>query len=163
MASPIEESLLRALLDGVPCDTSLKFDGVEYATQAGPSRWLILERDVKILTYRADFMVTVVGLPDYRLVVECDGHDFHDRTKHQAAYDRARDRELMRHCALSIRFTGSEIHHSPERCASEVFGCLEFLHHIDGNLSRASRNAVDDGVALAQSWLEQTAPNQEEH
>jgi very-short-patch-repair endonuclease len=78
-----------------------------------------LNFQVALLTYVADFVLTANG--GLRLVVECDGHDFHDRTKQQAAYDRARDRELLAIGIRTIRFTGSEIHHSAERCAQETW------------------------------------------
>ena len=53
----------------------------------------------------------------YRLAVECDGHDFHERTKEQAARDRSRDRELQDAGVTIYRFTGSEIHNDPIGCA----------------------------------------------
>ena len=45
------------------------------------------------------------------IAVECDGHEFHEKTKQQAARDKARDRD---------RFTGSEIWKDPGACADEV-------------------------------------------
>lgn len=57
--------------------------------------------------------------------VECDGHDFHERTKEQAARDRSRDRAIQTAGIPVLRFTGSEIHRDPTICACEVF---QFLH-----------------------------------
>ena len=56
------------------------------------------------------------------LVVECDGHSYHDRTKEQAARDRQRDRALKLAGYEVVRFAGSEILEDPEGCALEVFG-----------------------------------------
>tara|TARA_R110000824_G_scaffold400794_1_gene609362 strand:+ start:716 stop:1204 length:489 start_codon:yes stop_codon:yes gene_type:complete len=57
--------------------------------------------------YRVDF-----GLMSTRgnFVIECDGHDFHERTKKQAARDRSRDRWMTAAGYTVFRFTGSEIH-----------------------------------------------------
>lgn len=58
----------------------------------------------------------------FRLAVECDGHDFHERTKEQAARDRARDRRLQEAGYTVMRFTGSEIYRDPVKCVLEVMG-----------------------------------------
>lgn len=55
-----------------------------------------------------------------RLVVECDGHNFHERTKEQAAKDRARDRWLTSKDYDVFRFTGSELWRNPMACAEQV-------------------------------------------
>jgi len=57
--------------------------------------------------------------------IECDGHDFHERTKEQAAADKQRERRLVRAGLTIIRFSGSEIFQQPEHCAREVFYTLE--------------------------------------
>ena len=54
------------------------------------------------------------------LVIECDGHDFHERTKEQAAKDRSRDRALQQLGCTVFRFTGSELYRDPFRKAMEV-------------------------------------------
>lgn len=55
-----------------------------------------------------------------KLIVECDGHDFHERTKEQAKRDRSRDRRALLHGIEVMRFTGSEIWNDPWGCAGEV-------------------------------------------
>ncbi|MGH2964229.1 MAG: DUF559 domain-containing protein [Solirubrobacterales bacterium] len=42
-------------------------------------------------------------------MVECDGHDFHERTPHQARRDRERDRKLQAEGFLVFRYPGTEI------------------------------------------------------
>lgn len=54
------------------------------------------------------------------IIIECDGHDFHERTKEQAKKDRSRDRRLQSKGYKVMRFTGSEIWASPVKCADEV-------------------------------------------
>lgn len=55
-----------------------------------------------------------------QFVIECDGHDFHDRTKEQAAKDRRRDRYFAMEGISVIRYTGSEITQDPCWCAKEI-------------------------------------------
>jgi very-short-patch-repair endonuclease len=78
--------------------------------------------------YTADF--AIVGSFG-RVVVECDGHDFHERTKEQAAHDRQRDRWMQSQGWTVMRFTGSEIFKSPRRCAIEVIACIDRLVEAD--------------------------------
>jgi hypothetical protein len=58
------------------------------------------------------------------IAVECDGHDYHERTKEQAKRDRSRDRRLSMLGFRVARFTGSEIYRNPSRCAEEVTGLV---------------------------------------
>lgn len=108
-----------------------------------------MSREVRILSYRVDILLVVRPVTGnaVRLAVECDGHDFHDRTKQQAAYDRARDRELLMHSVSTIRFTGSEIVHSPERCAGDVWDVVGKLEaNSQGRRATSGgRGSVDNG------------------
>lgn len=96
-----------------------------------PESWhLMVCRQATEATYRVDLLIRLwqgsakTGAQAV-LAVECDGHNSHERTKQQAAYDRARDRELLIHRGLiTVRFTGSEIHHAAERCAKEALDAL---------------------------------------
>ena len=68
-----------------------------------------------------DFAVLGDG---FKIDVECDGHEFHERTKEQAARDRSRDRELTLNGWTVLRFTGSEVHKSAAMCAEQVFEAI---------------------------------------
>jgi hypothetical protein len=79
-------------------------------------------------SYRADFLVTV---EDWnwekgeheeliRLVIEVDGHDYHERTKEQAEYDKVRDRSMTSEGYTILRFTGREVYRDATTVASEV-------------------------------------------
>lgn len=59
------------------------------------------------------------------LAIECDGHEFHEKTKKQAAHDKARDRFLTGLHIPVMRFTGSEIWREPLGCAQEVISYYE--------------------------------------
>jgi hypothetical protein len=69
--------------------------------------------------------------PDLKVVVECDGHEFHERTKEQARADKSRDRELTAMGYTVLHFTGSEIHADPWKCAREVYRVLIGYEHDD--------------------------------
>ena len=65
------------------------------------------------------------------VVVEVDGHEFHERTKQQAQRDKSRDRALTAAGYTVVRFTGSEVWRNPVSCAEEVLRLYEAK--LDGN------------------------------
>lgn len=72
-------------------------------------------------TYRVDFLMCALrGSRNIQYVIECDGHDFHEKTKEQAKKDKCRDRDLTSAGYKVLRFTGSEIYNSPNGCANEI-------------------------------------------
>lgn len=81
--------------------------------------------------YRADFMYRFPGADgkEARLVVEVDGHDFHERTKEQAAKDKARDRWMTGAGYHVMRFTGSEVWANPIGCGEQVTERIYMLHY----------------------------------
>jgi very-short-patch-repair endonuclease len=76
--------------------------------------------------YRVDFLITYKDDQNniFKLVVECDGHNYHERTKEQARKDKSRDRDFLRIGIPTIRFTGAEIYEDSSECAHEIFGVL---------------------------------------
>ena len=64
-----------------------------------------------------------------KVCVECDGHDYHERTKEQAQRDRERDRYLTLRDWRVLRFTGSEIYHDAEKCVRETIEHLKQDQH----------------------------------
>lgn len=72
-------------------------------------------------TYRIDFFIGAIyqGI-DYRIAIECDGHEFHERTKEQVERDNKRARKLQQSGFIVIRFSGSEILKDPYGCAREA-------------------------------------------
>ncbi len=81
-----------------------------------------VESQRKIGRYTVDFLVT--KFEGDQVIVECDGHDFHERTKEQAQHDKRRDRELQALGFKVYRFTGSEIWKSGGRCVLESLGLI---------------------------------------
>ena len=102
----------------------LRHAGNEYGPLGRDITALVIEPQARIGKYTADFVIRefdlcegVYGQP---CVVECDGHDFHSRTKRQAAHDRKRDREMQALGFMVLRFPGSTIWADPVGCAREV-------------------------------------------
>ncbi len=80
--------------------------------------------------YRADFLIECWhyddSLDEYysKVIVECDGHDFHEKTKAQVKRRNERDFNLKMNGYDVIHFSGSEIYNEPEKCAKKV---IEYL------------------------------------
>lgn len=91
-----------------------------------PYKGWFLAPQVEIGKYRVDFVFGHAGAPELPncVVVECDGHDFHDKTPDQAARDKARDRHLNLHVKAVLRFTGREIYRDAPTCVMEALNVL---------------------------------------
>lgn len=105
--SPIEQMMLFALWDVQRfCSRIMRRDGIVGST--------VVTQQAVVGTgdeqYRVDFLLEV-RLPGKTaaLVIECDGHAFHEKTKDQAARDKSRDRALTALGYTVLHFTGSEI------------------------------------------------------
>lgn len=75
--------------------------------------------------YRADFIVEVINYKTAmvdNIAIECDGHDYHERTSSQAQHDKKRDRFFQDEGFKVYRFTGSEIWKSRGGCVLEALG-----------------------------------------
>lgn len=96
-----------------------------------PVDGFVLAPQVEIGMYRVDFVFVkgaLIGRRDKWIVIECDGHDFHDKTKEQAARDKARDRFLSANVARVLRFTGSEIYRDVGGCWADVAKVMNIVY-----------------------------------
>jgi very-short-patch-repair endonuclease len=128
--SHIEVELLCALLtelDGLPVlirpGRKLKWpEAIEMAPRliVAPQHW--------IGKARVDVAVCWTGSAK-KVVVECDGHDFHERTKEQVSTDNERDRAVQARGWLVSRFTGSDIFNHPFACSAAVMSLLGVEGH----------------------------------
>ena len=140
--SPIEELFLAALWAGPSGwasfdQTAIESGGVVAAQRCDPTMHdhLYIHAQAPVGAYFADFMLTMQIKPGVlvkfpqglstRVAIELDGHDFHEKTRRQAAHDKKRDRYFTGESIPFLRFTGSEIHHNAEKCAADA---LEFLY-----------------------------------
>ena len=129
--SPIESLVLAALFavrDMQPF-TTLHFEDGEFPERPEFGEAAFFYPQVKIGPYRVDLAVWDASIPlevrDPRImIVECDGHDFHEKTKEQARRDKQRDRFLQSRGYKVLRFTGSEIWADPAAIADEILGEL---------------------------------------
>lgn len=55
------------------------------------------------------------------LIVECDGHDFHHKTKGQVKCDNERQLALQMAGYEVVRFSGTQIYENPLKCADSVY------------------------------------------
>lgn len=111
--SPIEQLMGLALWDITERDHFYGLEILQFKSQQ------TVKCDKK--TYRVDFMVDCLYEEKLlKAIVECDGHDYHERTKEQARKDKQRARELAAAGYIVIHFTGSEIYNNPYQCAREV-------------------------------------------
>jgi very-short-patch-repair endonuclease len=78
----------------------------------------------KIERYRPDFIlggnINKIG---FSVIVEIDGHDWHEKTVSQAIRDKKRERDLICLGNHIIRFSGTEVKKNPVECASESLKC----------------------------------------
>lgn len=110
--SPIERALGPYILLGATPSKQPSLDGS--LCTLGP--WTLYAQH-PIGPYRAD--LAVVGEAG-RVVIECDGHEWHERTREQAAHDRRRDRYMQIEGWRVLRFTGREIHRDAGACLEEI-------------------------------------------
>lgn len=113
--SPIEELLVIAL---------------DEVTNGKPDIYFETQKEIEVNghTYRVDILIYYGDILELenckKLAVECDGHEFHEKTKAQTLYEKRRDRELMSAGYQIVHFTGSEIWNDPFKCAREVIDLL---------------------------------------
>ena len=136
--SPIEQMLLIGIVNLIVhgiTGIEIVSDDVSYEDyKIGSPDELVIYPQAKVGEYRVDFRVkyieyqglhkTTGGHYVKELIIECDGHEFHERTKEQAQKDKKRDRDLSALGYTVLRFTGSEIWVDPFKCAEEI---LQFL------------------------------------
>lgn len=78
--------------------------------------------------YRADIVISFANVEKrviHLYAIECDGHEFHEKTKEQVKRDRSRERYMMKEGYKVIRFSGSEIVEGASECACEVWNIIK--------------------------------------
>lgn len=128
LESPIEDLMLYSLIIAARDEVEnigFVVNGHGFGDSDAGLDFVVIEPQAKIENYRADFLLTFKSSEpgfekDRQLVVECDGHDFHDKTKQQASRDKERDREMKKLGYDVFRFTGSDIWNDAFSCAKEA-------------------------------------------
>lgn len=113
-------------------DRVIHFDYKDYDFNLLPQEEILVANN----HYRADFLIECfwyefnenkdIPVKEYysKVIVECDGHDFHEKTKAQVKRRNERDYNLQMGGYDLIHFSGSEIFNNPEECAKKV---IEYL------------------------------------
>ena len=89
--------------------------------------------------YRADFYIRDED-EIVKVIIECDGHDFHELTKEQARRDKKRDRQFQTYGYKIMRFTGQEIYQDPFLCAKEVWNSFAKWYTESSSNKAAAEN-----------------------
>lgn len=121
--SPIEEKLAVALLFIPFCGGHFRYCATPLdVNKKTKINKVNLYAQAPVGKYTADFLLEINFYGEKRLVaIECDGHQFHERTKEQAAHDKKRDRFFQSQGINILRFTGSEIYRDVFECWMEIF------------------------------------------
>lgn len=87
-------------------------------------------------TYYADFVFKAddylswllfgnkIKNPSYKLVIECDGYEFHQKTKEQVQKDNERELALKMAGYDVLRFSGTQIFNNPLKCAEDTYNYI---------------------------------------
>ena len=83
-----------------------------------------IDYEIDLFFYFEGFTVegpgNIRGKFPFFIAIECDGHDYHEKTKEQAQKDKSKDRALKKKGLPIVRFTGSEITANPDKCAQDI-------------------------------------------
>lgn len=124
--SPIEAALGVSLITGFRCSAAginenvLRVCRQNELSFSDPFGFFLMPQFIWN-DYRIDWVLGIKALKKQPYIfIECDGHEFHERTKEQAQRDRERDREIIAAGIPILRFTGSEIYRRSSDCALEI-------------------------------------------
>ncbi|MFN8132097.1 MAG: DUF559 domain-containing protein [Solirubrobacteraceae bacterium] len=131
-ASPIERVMLYAVwLAGYEYSDSVSTvaGGHRNGGNLSGGSGFDIEPQARVAGHRVDFLVRMWGESEngrrqVGMVVECDGHEWHERTREQAARDRRRDRDIQNAGYPVYRYAGSELWRDVFAAAEEVAQAL---------------------------------------
>jgi very-short-patch-repair endonuclease len=120
--SVIEKDMAQALIDNADlCATGAPTVLTARETIEGPGKLLIASQHV-LGRFRADFALMMEG--GRKVIIECDGIEWHDRTNQQFISERQRERDILILGWPVMRFTGAELMRDPDACAADVAAYL---------------------------------------
>lgn len=130
--SPIEQLLLIALRGAAEMQpfTQIHFClGEDLPERPNFDQSAFIYPQAKIGTFRVDLAIWDASLPfelknPRLMIIECDGHAFHEKTKEQVRRDKQRDRFFQSKGYKLLRYSGSEIWADPDHCADEIYSEL---------------------------------------
>jgi very-short-patch-repair endonuclease len=153
MESPIERMLNSALVisriernlsDGEPQIWKDKSIGSKAKWDFECSEGLSVDPQRKVGKFRVDFTVSyhchawpnTKGQPGDNaildggktIIIECDGHEWHERTEKERRYEKQRDRFLQSKGYEVFHYTGKEITDDPFKVADEILDYLMYAN-----------------------------------
>lgn len=157
LESPIEQIFATELIinEYLPCFSHELFQKILEELKSGGLPHCESDQDYEFVwvsqyevgPYRTDFACLFYSevTPFKKVIVECDGHDFHEKNKEQAAKDKKRDRYFQQNGWQILHFTGSELYHDSKKCVKELhdiyqgifFEALERRHQLEGDEENA--------------------------
>ena len=130
--SPIEREMLHLLIDIyyeiINSDINYIFKINEFSNQKS----IKTENN----TYRADFyfefsfIYQKKEIDNLKLIIECDGHEFHEKTKEQVIKNNQRDRDLQNKGYEILHFSGSEILKNILQCREDIIKFIIGKYYI---------------------------------
>lgn len=117
--SPIEQILLFAF------NLRLYDTKCPYDISLEPQKEITINKKKYYADFCFDAQENIPGCKStLKLVIECDGHDYHHASKQQVSKDYERENDLKINGYDVIRFTGSQIYKDPYGCADTI---LEYI------------------------------------
>lgn len=159
--STIEVTMLHALIVAGSqfCDVVLNIGdmkrslNIPFPSSGAPV--LIIEPQGHVEDYRVDFLITETDAVSAgflgqtfgckiepfsaSVVVECDGHEFHEKTKAQASRDKKRDREIQKHGLPILHYTGADLWRDAIACADDATSMIAKINLSAVHRLRRSR------------------------
>jgi very-short-patch-repair endonuclease len=122
--SPIEQILIIRFCEFLRCKKRYEMEFLEGLVL----NELYLQKTIEInkRKYRVDFLIHMIDQKtkqELNIIIECDGHDFHEKTKEQAQKDKQRDRDCTTAGYIVLRYTGSEICNN-DKIAMDIFNSI---------------------------------------
>ena len=72
-------------------------------------------------TYFVDLFLLLESKEFIKIAVECDGYEFHQKTKQQVKHDNEREMRIKLLGYDVLRFSGTQIYENPIKCANDIF------------------------------------------
>lgn len=120
----------RARALGPGCDSPIEVElgvKVERALRVISDPTLSLKPRYFLGSYIYDLAIFREGRPYPIIIVECDGKDFHS-TPEQLQNDARKNKLARSKGIVLLRFTGSEIHRTPDDCVAKILQTMRFMH-----------------------------------
>lgn len=116
--SPIEAIFITAF------ELYIKFNNKEQIFLL-PQREICIENKKYIVDFEfeADEYVNQFNT-NKKIIIECDGHQFHQKTKEQVTKDNKREYDLKMAGYQVLRFSGSQIYNEPFKCAEDTYNFI---------------------------------------